>query len=429
MKPLLIAITVVLLAPAAQASATTFNVNPATGKDSNAGTATKPLKTLTRAVKLARSGDIVSLAPGKYNAAGGEQYPVAVRSGVTVQGSGVRPLLDGDKLQASLVLQGDATIRNLKFLNFTAAIRADRGTQTLSQLIVQHAGFELNGTARATLAHAAFEGVDDTAVAVRDTARLTFNEGSFFGTGVPSNVDCDEARGVVASGSAQVSLTSVRFESLAAGAVAVSGGATATLDHAAVRSNINGTCTVAPSLRASDSARLTVQQGDLFADELGTGTARTLFAIDSTSNATLSVRDTTIRNYKRSGISAAAQSPVSVSGSTIEAVETGIEAAKLTLRGTTVRNAIVGVAITGPLVDLGQPGFPGGNTFAGNLDTGVRCRVTCAVFAVGNTWNPNVQAADLNGRYTGNLLVNGLSPFAQGRNFRLQPFSTSAIQL
>jgi hypothetical protein len=67
-----------LLAIASPASAAgkALNVNPATGKDTNSGAATKPLKTLTRALKLARSGDTVRLAGGGYGpGASGDQFP------------------------------------------------------------------------------------------------------------------------------------------------------------------------------------------------------------------------------------------------------------------------------------------------------------------------------------------------------------------
>jgi hypothetical protein len=45
------------LASPAGAAASTFNVNPVAGRDTNPGTATSPLKTLTGTLKLARSGD------------------------------------------------------------------------------------------------------------------------------------------------------------------------------------------------------------------------------------------------------------------------------------------------------------------------------------------------------------------------------------
>ncbi|NJP10576.1 MAG: DUF1565 domain-containing protein [Leptolyngbyaceae cyanobacterium RU_5_1] len=70
-----------------QSAPTTFYVNPATGNDSAAGTQAAPLKTITRALQQAKSGDKVQLAAGTYSAASGEGFPLVVPAGVTVMGN------------------------------------------------------------------------------------------------------------------------------------------------------------------------------------------------------------------------------------------------------------------------------------------------------------------------------------------------------
>src|SRR5215471_3889216 len=65
---------------------TTLYVNAATGSDSNTGAQTKPLKTLTKATHLATNGSTINGAPGVYNAANGETFPISLPGGVTVIG-------------------------------------------------------------------------------------------------------------------------------------------------------------------------------------------------------------------------------------------------------------------------------------------------------------------------------------------------------
>lgn len=62
-------------------------VNPATGSDSANGSQTAPLKSLTRALQQAKSGDAVQLSTGTYSTANGEVFPIVIPAGVTVQGN------------------------------------------------------------------------------------------------------------------------------------------------------------------------------------------------------------------------------------------------------------------------------------------------------------------------------------------------------
>ena len=51
----------------ASITAQTFFVNPVTGKDTNDGSQAKPFKTLTKALSVVKSGDMVKLALGVYS--------------------------------------------------------------------------------------------------------------------------------------------------------------------------------------------------------------------------------------------------------------------------------------------------------------------------------------------------------------------------
>ncbi len=70
-----------------QASYSFRYVDPATGNDANDGSSeASPLRTITRALAIAPENTIVLLAAGTYNAASGEQFPLQMKSGVTLQG-------------------------------------------------------------------------------------------------------------------------------------------------------------------------------------------------------------------------------------------------------------------------------------------------------------------------------------------------------
>ncbi|MCC6558048.1 MAG: DUF1565 domain-containing protein, partial [Polyangiaceae bacterium] len=54
------------------------------GDDAGPGTEEQPLRTLKRALSIARSGDTVHLFPGTYDAASGEDFLTPVGDGVTI---------------------------------------------------------------------------------------------------------------------------------------------------------------------------------------------------------------------------------------------------------------------------------------------------------------------------------------------------------
>jgi hypothetical protein len=71
----------------------TYYVNPATGKDTNSGTAGSPFKTIGKALKVASgskspTGVTITLAPGAYTTASGEVFPLVVPSGVSISLAG-----------------------------------------------------------------------------------------------------------------------------------------------------------------------------------------------------------------------------------------------------------------------------------------------------------------------------------------------------
>lgn len=64
-----------------------YYVNEVSGDDTNAGTsAGAPFRTITKALSVAVSGDTIQVAPGLYEAAIGEVFPLAIPAGVSLIG-------------------------------------------------------------------------------------------------------------------------------------------------------------------------------------------------------------------------------------------------------------------------------------------------------------------------------------------------------
>lgn len=63
-----------------------YYVDQASGNDANPGTPEAPLKTITRALALAQTGDSVKVAPGTYSLSSGEVFPLVLPAGVELLG-------------------------------------------------------------------------------------------------------------------------------------------------------------------------------------------------------------------------------------------------------------------------------------------------------------------------------------------------------
>jgi hypothetical protein len=78
---------------------TTWYVDAGSGSDSNDGSSGSPFQTISRGCAAAGSGDSIVVAPGTYDAALGEEFPIEVPAGVTIvgdetnRGDGVIPTL------------------------------------------------------------------------------------------------------------------------------------------------------------------------------------------------------------------------------------------------------------------------------------------------------------------------------------------------
>ena len=111
----------------------TLYVNPATGKDSNTGSRLHPLKSITCALKQAKTSTIIQLATGTYGTANGEVFPLIIPPGVLVVGNeankGQEMIISGSgEYQSSsfglqnitLLLRGDASLLGVTVINTIA---------------------------------------------------------------------------------------------------------------------------------------------------------------------------------------------------------------------------------------------------------------------------------------------------------------------
>jgi parallel beta-helix repeat protein len=109
---------------------TTIYVNPVQGNDANAGSRSSPFKSLTRALKVAKTPAVIQLAPGNYNAANGEVFPLVIPGGIKVVGNeankGAGIVISGNGVYQSpsfaaqnvtLLLQGDASLLGVTVTN------------------------------------------------------------------------------------------------------------------------------------------------------------------------------------------------------------------------------------------------------------------------------------------------------------------------
>ena len=83
-----------------------YFVSP-TGDDSNDGLSPeRPLRTVTRALRLAAPPATIDIADGTYGAAGGESFPLVVKGGTTLRGTGeAGPALEGLAGDTVILLQ------------------------------------------------------------------------------------------------------------------------------------------------------------------------------------------------------------------------------------------------------------------------------------------------------------------------------------
>ena len=101
-------------------SAILYYVNASTGNDVNSGTSSgAPFKTIKRAITFALAGDTINVAPGTYNTANGETFPIAMVSGVQLLGSGPATTIIDASGSNQRVINCNAGNANTRISGFT----------------------------------------------------------------------------------------------------------------------------------------------------------------------------------------------------------------------------------------------------------------------------------------------------------------------
>jgi hypothetical protein len=460
------------------------DTNPATAT-APLKTLTKALSTAVAGDTVKLAGG--SYGQGLGGTGNGEQIPATglkVPSGVTIDGATengfpIATLL-GQGSGVGLNLAGNATVRNLFVgggAGFGIGIYAKNGTQTLSNLFITTRspasatvdgvtfngghGILMRGTARTTLGAGASQanttgstillaGNGGTGVSVNEQARFTMDGGSITSGDQPN---CRDVTGIELHQSAQAALKNMvprGLRNLAGSALAMTGSSKATVTRSLIQRALPAGCTPRPSVEMRDAASFTMQEGALGQNDGLRGAG-----IETRSSGPLTVGANVSLFGFATGISVRADGDLLVDRSSIGGNQVGIDAAfaegsvtitnstlaqggldvigviapTLKMRNTEVSSNGTGIVITGPGADLGTLFDPGNNRILNNVTTSVKIDDavrSSSVQAVGNTWEPNTQGADANGRYASPLLlVGGLDPFAQGRNFDVAQFNRS----
>ncbi len=396
--------------------ATTIQVTP-DGND-NADGYLKPVKTLKRALGIAKAGDTVKLAAGRYDASSGETFPAKVPDGVTVIGlAGGGSILGGTRAEPAIVL-GSGTVQDLEIDSFKVGIQVS-GAATLKGLRIRKSV---------------------TAIAADGAAKITAQDIDVTG----NLTSCDV--GVTLSGDADFGAEGLATRSLGT-TLSADGNATATVGKS--RWEGDPGCSD-PLLAFATKKRIALSETVLDGGRVGIsfatpGTAPGTFDFSKASavrnmsgnaigggNVTATLSDVELSGNGRMGIEASSGAwdlkGVSIKQNAVSGIylqgASAIAKGKLTLRSSTItQSGSDGVYLFDNVIgDLGTGASPGGNTIAGNTGVGINVAGftgATTISAVGNTWRPSVQSANALGRYVGGVSANGPVPRVSGNNYAI----------
>jgi hypothetical protein len=98
----------------------TLYVNPVTGNDANSGSRSSPLKSITYAIKQAKTSTIIQLSNGTYGKANGEVFPLIIPPGLLLVGN------EGNKGQ-EIIISGSGEYQSPSFgvQNITLLLLSD----------------------------------------------------------------------------------------------------------------------------------------------------------------------------------------------------------------------------------------------------------------------------------------------------------------
>ena len=301
---------------------TAVTAGPTGDDDAGRGTTDNPVRTLTRALTLAQTGDTVRLLDGTYDAAHGEQWPAVDLDAPSPIPAGIR--IEGQS-RAGVVLQGPGPLAPAIGLYWTR-------DGSVAQLTIRDFGYGVLVTAGS--------------VAFRSVTVLSTAGGLLVGGGAVSAADCD------------VSGTSVAVFAVSSASVSLSGGR--------VHDNTAG-------VQVGDgSPQLTVAGTEITANDTGVFCGGSAAAL---------LDGAKVHGNRSHGVQCVNDSQLTVTSSELaENAEAGIwfEGRSLVMRGTRVHdNLQFGLYVAGApaKVDLGNFLDPGNDDFHGNGPNGMTDQV------------------------------------------------------
>ena len=296
---------------------TAVTAGPGGDDDAGRGTTDTPLRTLTRALTLAQTGDTVRLLDGTYDAAHGEQWSAVESDAPSPIPAGIR--IEGQS-RAGTVLQGPGQLSSGMGLYFT-----DDGS--VAQLTIRDFGYGVLVTAGS--------------VALRSVTVISTAGGLLVGGGALRAADCD------------VSGTSIAVIAVSSATVSLSGGS--------VHDNAAG-------VQVGDgSPQLTLTGTEVTANDMGVFCGGSAAAV---------IDGAKIHGNRSHGVQCVNDSQLTVTSSELaENAEAGVwfEGRSLVIRGTRVHdNLQFGLYVAGApaKVDLGNFLNPGNDDFHGNGPNG-----------------------------------------------------------
>ena len=382
----------------------TVQVSP-DGDDANDGH-DMPVRTLRRGIDIATADPTVpaiTIAAGRYDAASGETFPYTVPANVTLFGSSRGgTILAGSGAESGLIL-GAGELRDLELEDFTTAVTS-RGIARFVNLRVRSSRTAVRGEAASslTVTRLTLTGVADrcaTGIGIHDDAALTASEITVRAIGVALQID---GRATASISKADITgVTGVSPCQMPLFLVQTSG--TFTLDESILDDGWTG-------IRFSEAASPTTATltGTILRNMMKSGLSGDTVEL---AMADSEIWNNGLSNFGASGVEATGGTWIFDHVAIKQNQKSGVHfensaplPARLVMRSCTILdNREDGVSLSDVAdTDLGTMVSPGNNTLQGNLDVGLRidrCPSAAIIFAVGNTWRPNVQNADGAGRY------------------------------
>lgn len=392
-----------------------IHVSPS-GDDANDGLML-PVKTLKHAIALAAANTQITqivLATGTYSAATGETFPYIIPSNVTIVGPG-----DGGAILAGSQTEPGVTVdagglQDLDLQDFATAITVT-GTANLKNI----------GVRTSTIA-----------VQAEATASLTVNNLNITGIAVTGTGPC--STGIALNGAAKLVAMTLTTRDL---------GTTLDARDQSVVAIANATISGNPTCPGSTVMSVISTASFSLSDSVLDGGAAGIGIVAQSASFHATISNTIVRNMKGDGLGGFPNLKASfqmtggeLSSNGLSGAELGqgtwtftnvairqnkniafyLQDASLVMRNCTVVGNGFGIDVyQGSVADLGTMSSPGNNVFQNNSDVSVFAESSVPVNAIGNTWNPNIQGADGNGKYITTATIAGPVAAVSNGNFQI----------